>query len=403
MNSAWDTDIAFRPETWKALAQHLLPGAFVMAFASSRGYHRVACALEDAGLILHPALGWLTGQGFPKSTRIPDDRFAAHRYGRQCLKPALEFLAVAQVPYTGKPAQCITQTGAGSLWVDGGRVGMQMDDDIYTKNPHTLNQQGPGFSQGGSGASYEVPAGRWPPNMALCHTTDCVPAGTRSMRGDKRQGGGSGGIWSCESNIPVSRGYAAPDGTETITAYHCVSECPVAALDQQAGERTSGKAAAGGHQRHQDKFRHTYSAFAGQTVEPTALYGDTGTASRFFFTADWSLDVAEQLAAASPVYYAAKASRRERDSGVAGRNSHCTVKPALTLCRWLATLLLPPAAYAPRRLLNPFAGSGSEAIGAMMAGWEEVVSIERDAATVAIAEQRLAYWRTQHQPDLWKA
>ena len=66
----WDnTGIAFKPETWKALAQHLLPGAFIMAFASARGYHRLACALEDAGLILHPACGWLNGSGFPKATQ----------------------------------------------------------------------------------------------------------------------------------------------------------------------------------------------------------------------------------------------------------------------------------------------------------------------------------------------
>ena len=48
MNARWDTNIAFRPETWAALARHLLPGAFVMAFASSRGWHRLACAMEDA-------------------------------------------------------------------------------------------------------------------------------------------------------------------------------------------------------------------------------------------------------------------------------------------------------------------------------------------------------------------
>ena len=51
MSQDWDGgDIAFRPETWAALARHLLPGAFVMAFASSRGYHRLAVAMEDAGL-----------------------------------------------------------------------------------------------------------------------------------------------------------------------------------------------------------------------------------------------------------------------------------------------------------------------------------------------------------------
>jgi site-specific DNA-methyltransferase (adenine-specific) len=74
MGKRWDGgSIAHDPETWAALAAHLLPGAFLMCFASSRGWHRQAVAMEDAGLIAHPSvfmLGWATGQGFPKASRI---------------------------------------------------------------------------------------------------------------------------------------------------------------------------------------------------------------------------------------------------------------------------------------------------------------------------------------------
>jgi len=43
MGKTWDGgDIAFRSETWAALAEHLHPGAFGMAFASTRGWHRMA-------------------------------------------------------------------------------------------------------------------------------------------------------------------------------------------------------------------------------------------------------------------------------------------------------------------------------------------------------------------------
>jgi hypothetical protein len=120
------------------------------------------------------------------------------------------------------------------------------------------------------------------------------------------------------------------------------------------------------------------------------------------YTADWALDVAEQLAQADPVFYTGKASQAERSEGLPGRNGFPCVKP-IALCQWLATLLLPPAAYAPRRLLNPFAGSGSEAIGATLAGWEEIVGIEQDPATVALATQRLTWWTTQiaAQLSLW--
>lgn len=60
LHQTWDGgDIAFRPETWAALTEHLYPGAFGMAYASSRGWHRLACAIEDAGMIIVPSIfGW---------------------------------------------------------------------------------------------------------------------------------------------------------------------------------------------------------------------------------------------------------------------------------------------------------------------------------------------------------
>jgi len=125
---------------------------------------------------------------------------------------------------------------------------------------------------------------------------------------------------------------------------------------------------------------------------------------------------------AEPVKYSAKASRKERDAGLEERpevlascmsgeetrpdrprnytlrrNPHPTVKP-IDLTRWLATLLLPPAEYAPRRILVPFAGSGSEMIGAHLAGWEEIIGIEKDEndeGYVEIARARLEHWTSR--------
>jgi DNA modification methylase len=175
----------------------------------------------------------------------------------------------------------------------------------------------------------------------------------------------------------------AAENAGTAQAYACADGCPVAALDGQAGERSSGKQSEN-HMRNRNN-----SWFGNYALHET--YGDTGPASRFFQTADWSLDVAEQLDKANPVFYCGKASASERHAGLHGRNDHPTVKP-LALLKWLATLLLPPAAYAPRRLLVPFCGTGSEMIAATMAGWEDVVGIEREARYVALAKQRLSWW-----------
>ena len=77
MNKKWDkSDLVFDPKLYKRLADHLLPGAFGMVFASSRQYHRVACAIEDAGMVLHPSIfGFCYGSGFPKATNISKRSF----------------------------------------------------------------------------------------------------------------------------------------------------------------------------------------------------------------------------------------------------------------------------------------------------------------------------------------
>jgi len=95
----------------------------------------------------------------------------------------------------------------------------------------------------------------------------------------------------------------------------------------------------------------------------------------------------------SRFFYCAKASSRERNAGCEDLpNDHPTVKP-LALCRHLATLLLPPPSVAPRRLWVPFCGSGSEMIGAMQAGWDEIVGVEQNPDYCQIADRRLEYWR----------
>ena len=65
------------------------------------------------------------------------------------------------------------------------------------------------------------------------------------------------------------------------------------------------------------------------------------------------------------------------------------------ILRWLATLLLPPEEYAPRRILIPFCGTMSEGIGAHLAGWEEVVGIEQDEGYCKIGDARWKHWTRQ--------
>ncbi len=79
MNKAWDQAgpdaIAFNPATWAAIGEHLLPGGFGMAFAASRGWHRMAVAIEDAGFIIHPSVFMLR---IPQS--VPSKNRHRHRH-----------------------------------------------------------------------------------------------------------------------------------------------------------------------------------------------------------------------------------------------------------------------------------------------------------------------------------
>jgi site-specific DNA-methyltransferase (adenine-specific) len=73
MGQEWDgTGIAFKPDFWAAVLRVLKPGAFLLAFGGSRTYHRLACAIEDAGFEIRDQIMWLYSQGFPKSLDCGD-------------------------------------------------------------------------------------------------------------------------------------------------------------------------------------------------------------------------------------------------------------------------------------------------------------------------------------------
>jgi site-specific DNA-methyltransferase (adenine-specific) len=71
MGKEWDGgDIAFRTDVWKECLRVLKPGGYLLAFSSSRTYHRMAVAIEDAGFDIRDQIMWIYGQGFPKSHNI---------------------------------------------------------------------------------------------------------------------------------------------------------------------------------------------------------------------------------------------------------------------------------------------------------------------------------------------
>ncbi len=71
MGKSWDSSgIAYNIEMWKEAYRILKPGGHLLAFGGTRTYHRMACAIEDAGFEIRDQIQWIYGSGFPKSLNI---------------------------------------------------------------------------------------------------------------------------------------------------------------------------------------------------------------------------------------------------------------------------------------------------------------------------------------------
>ena len=71
MGKEWDgSGIEYNIDTWQKCYEVLKPGGYLLAFGGSRTFHRIACAIEDAGFEIRDTIMWLYGSGFPKSMDI---------------------------------------------------------------------------------------------------------------------------------------------------------------------------------------------------------------------------------------------------------------------------------------------------------------------------------------------
>lgn len=69
----WDNgELVFNSGFWKLCYDVLKPGGYLLAFAASRKYHRVAVAVEDAGFTLYPMLQWQFPGGLPKPANLAE-------------------------------------------------------------------------------------------------------------------------------------------------------------------------------------------------------------------------------------------------------------------------------------------------------------------------------------------
>jgi site-specific DNA-methyltransferase (adenine-specific) len=355
MGKDWDHGVpgaAF----WAAALRVAKPGAMLLAFGGSRTFHRLTCAIEDAGWEVRDCLMWLYGSGFPKSLDISKaiDKAAGevrgvvgmkHKIGRPnaanqswarngksagadyathpktlgigmetapatdaartwhgwgtALKPAWEPIILAMKPLDGTFADNAQQWGVAGINVDGARIGTS--DVMRRANNVTIG--GNGIYGGGKPATTgALPGqGRWPANLLL---DEEAAAALDAQSGERPSGGKKGGY-----------GPGAADG----------------GMWSQSGPRPCG-----------------------------LTHGDTGGASRFF--------------------YVAKASRADRGEG----NIHPTCKPT-ELMRYLCRLTSTPTGGV---VLDPFMGSGTTGVAAVQEG-RAFIGIEKEAEYHEIARRRI--------------
>lgn len=62
MGKGWDNaGVSFSKKTWEKCLRVLKPGGYLLAFGGTRTYHRIACAIEDAGFEIRDCIMWLYG------------------------------------------------------------------------------------------------------------------------------------------------------------------------------------------------------------------------------------------------------------------------------------------------------------------------------------------------------
>jgi DNA modification methylase len=348
MGKKWDGgDVAFRSETWAAVLRVMKPGAHLLAFSGTRTYHRMVCAIEDAGFEIRDQIAWVYGSGFPKSHDVSKgiDRMAgaereivggssvtsnrksevwrdgsgfdgninhitapATDAARQwqgwgsALKPSFEPIVLARKPLTGTIAGNVLKWGTGAINIDGTRIATDPSVDDARL--------------GGAGA--------W--------TT------TQQQSGD---------------TVSLPRGVVAssPLGRFPANLIHDGSEEVLAAFPETA----SG--APGDSIRNSKGFSGIGDSGLDKPI-PLTGFGDSGSAARFF--------------------YSAKADSLDRLG-----SKHPTVKP-LDLMQYLCRLITPPGGT----VLDLFAGTGTTGEAAWREGFNAIL-IEREPEYQADIARRM--------------
>ena len=376
MGKSWDASgVAYDVTVWQECLRVLKPGGHLLSFGGSRTYHRMACAIEDAGFQIRDQIMWVYGSGFPKSLNISkaidkaagaerevlSSVFRGEKAGTSAgimgkskprtdittasataeaevwegwgtaLKPAHEPIVLARKPLDGTVANNVLKHGVGGLNIDGCRVGNEvMVNQSGSTNPRIA--MGNGWRED---AEPTISVGRFPANFIHDGSDEVLELfpdskSTKSMRG----------VGLTSSNV-----YGQGDEN----------------FDTLRGHNDSGSAA-----------RFFYCAKAGKKDRNEGL--DDFAVGQATGGGGGVGDYLDDVNSASGKYGSEKAPQR---------NHHPTVKPT-DLMRYLCRLITPPNGT----VLDPFTGSGSTGKAATLEGFN-FIGIEQSSEYIEIAQARI--------------
>ena len=414
MGKQWDASgIAYRVELWEAALRVLKPGGHLLAFGGTRTYHRMACAIEDAGFEIRDSLHWLYGSGFPKSLDVSKAIDKA-RDDRADVLRVTAFLAAARDAAgktnaemdaevwrlngrkgtPGEAWQAAEVVGERTTGIGTGRgpTALMRDGDRRLRAPNSDDaERWKGWGTALKPAHEPIVLARKPligtvARNVLEHGTgalniDACRIGTETLAATTRGVSRIGTFEDADGNV-------TPERVGRWPANVLLDEAAARELDAQSGESRS----AGGSGPASKNWRGDGRTVGAGLSGATGGFGDFGGASRFFYVAKPSRaerdigceDLTHEVVNEATPPGSAGANSPRAGAGRLGavRNHHPTVKP-VELMRHLVRLVTPPGGV----VLDPFMGSGTTAFAAWLE-FRNFVGIERDEKYIAIAQRR---------------
>lgn len=336
----------------------------------------------------------------------------------------IEPIVVAVKPPDGTWAENASRWGCGAFNVQDGRVPSGPDHAANCASVVGCDSPDPVALSGGQKAredSYN-PAGRYPSNLLLEHSPDCGAdwcasgCGVRELSGEERTSFGTpggrsadltGGDRSGRKDRGERKGYAV-SGNASRYFYQARASARERAAgcehllwlrdpkhpdgweltDRETWERVGDEAAAKARETdgYRERMVEGYMRRNGKPIQSRGAWSESlERTGRDPQVGAGVLDV-DRLDAAA---YLDAARARVRATG----SPHLAVKP-LDGGAYLAKLLLQPVVDGEEpRLAVFYAGTGSETIGGMLAGWKRIDAFEGSEQWNVVHEARWKFWR----------